>query len=93
MQITLQGYIIARKHDWDDEPRFTWLGYDPTDMDKTAAIVRPHEISFMVEDGFDIRPCQIATLRRQKAVIQARAAEDAAKIDAMIQTLLALPER
>ena len=91
MKVIVEGFIVAKQHDWEEKPSFSWLAYDPTEWDKDCAVVGPHTITFDVPEDFDIRPVRIATLTRQKESLQARVAAEVAKIDDQIQKLLALP--
>lgn len=91
MKVTVEGFIVARQYDWEEKPSFSWLPCDPTEWDKECAIVGPHTIEFDVPDDFDIRPVRIASLNRQKEILQSKVAAEVAKIDDQIQKLLALP--
>lgn len=91
MKVTVEGFIVAKQYDWEEKPSFSWSAYDPTEWDKDCAVVGPHTITFDVPDDFDIRPVRIASLNRQKEILQSKVAAEVAKIDDQIQKLLALP--
>lgn len=91
MQVTVEGFIVAKQYDWESKTSFSWSAYDPTEWDKDCAIVGPHTITFEVPDDFDIRPYRIAELERQKADAKAKFAAEISRIDDAIKNLLALP--
>jgi len=90
MKVTVQGFIVAKQYDWEDAPTFSWLPFEPTFV-KDYVNVGPHEITFDIPDGFDMRPARIAELERQKADAKAKFAAEINRIDDDTQKLLALP--
>lgn len=87
---TIDGFIVARQYDWDEQPTFSWMPYDPTEWDKDTVVVAAHSVDIDVPDNFDIRPFKILTLERRKTEIQRKFAEEVASIDDQIKKLLAL---
>ena len=87
---TLEGFVVARQYDWEEEPTFSWMPCDPTEWDKDSVVVNQLSIEIDIPDTFDIRPFRVASLEKQKQEIQRKFAAEVAKIDEQIKKCLAI---
>ena len=87
---TLEGFVVARQYDWEDQPTFSWMPCDPTEWDKDSVVVNQLAIEIDIPDTFDIRPFRVASLEKQKREIQRKFAEEVAKLDEQIKKCLAI---
>lgn len=91
MKHTIKVFVVAEQYPWDDEPRFSCLGFDPRECGLDSYVV-VCQTSFDAEipDDFDMRPHQVAALEKKKREVQAEFAAKVKELDDEINSLLAI---
>jgi len=91
MKVVIDGFIIARQHNWEDTPTFLWSQHNPSRLSSRETVaVMPHKIAFDVPDDFDFSAFQTKVLINLKTdiLIQIKTAtKEIEKIDFQLQKL------
>jgi hypothetical protein len=91
MKKMIKGFVVAQQYPWDDEPHFTFVGFDPIEhrMDNYI-LVCAHSFEIDIPDDFDVRPHQVAALNNRKKELSDKYISDVKQINDQISSLLAI---
>lgn len=91
MKKIITGFVVAQQYPWDEEPAFTFIGFDPVEhgMDNYIPVCA-HSFEIDVPDDFDVRPHQIAALEKKKQELREKFAMAVKEVDDRINSLLAI---
>jgi hypothetical protein len=91
MKKIITGFVVAQQYPWDDEPSFTFIGFDPVEHEIDNYIpVCAHSFEIEIPNDFDVRPHQIATLEKKKRELREKFAMAVKEVDDRINSLLAI---
>jgi hypothetical protein len=91
MKTTITGFVVAQQYSWDENPSFTFLGFDPVELGmENYFTVKPHSFEVDVPDDFDTRPHQVAALEKKKQELREKFAMAVKELDDRINSLLAI---
>jgi len=88
--VTIPGFIVWQKNDWENKPTFNWFAFDPESMSLDYHVLRPHELTIEVPDDLDMTPAQIAALEKEKEQVRDKYLREVAKLDEKISKLRAI---
>lgn len=86
--VTIKGFIVARKWEWDDKVGFQFNGC-PLDTNGFVTVM-PHEFEVELPDGFNITAAMVGSLEKSKADLRAEFNARIAQINDQISKLQCL---
>ena len=91
MKKIINGFVVAQQYPWDNEPYFTFVGFDPVEHNlDNYILVCAHSFEIEIPNDFDVRPHQILALEKKKQDLTNKYASSVKQIDDQINNLLAI---
>jgi len=91
MKVTQRFWVVADREEWHTETSYRLLNWNPEGVAGYCLVnTEGQEITFEVDENFDIRACQAEQLRGQIEVVKARAENAITELTRKLHNLLAI---